>query len=114
MGTINNGATATLQITVTVNAVGTYNTIAQVTTSDQFDPDSSPNNNIGGEDDEAAVALAPAGRCGHLSADSAKYMYQHVGLRLLGISPGYFEPGFRHDPDIGPSVTACDRIGLRP
>ena len=49
-----NGATATLNITATVNAAGDYENVAEVTTSDQADPDSDPNNDDGdqSEDDE--------------------------------------------------------------
>lgn len=61
VGTINNGANATLLITVIVNATGPYDTTAQVATSDQFDPDSTPNNNVTGEDDEAIVVVVPSG-----------------------------------------------------
>ncbi|MFZ5365172.1 MAG: peptidoglycan-binding protein [Patescibacteria group bacterium] len=55
VGTINNGSTASLQISATVN-VGTGNSTisnsAQVSASDQADPDSTPNNNMPLEDDQ--------------------------------------------------------------
>ena len=38
---------ATLNITATVNATGSYANTAQVTASQDFDPDSTPNNNAG-------------------------------------------------------------------
>jgi uncharacterized repeat protein (TIGR01451 family) len=59
VGVIAPGATATLTITVTVNAAGSYANTAQVTASQQFDPDSTPNNNVPTEDDQATITLTP-------------------------------------------------------
>ena len=53
------GATATLNITATVNATGSYANTAQVTSSGRFDPDSTPNNNVPTEDDQASITLTP-------------------------------------------------------
>ncbi|MEW4923931.1 gliding motility-associated C-terminal domain-containing protein [Algibacter sp. 2305UL17-15] len=63
IATIANGGAATLNITATVNAptgeAGEYNNVAEVTASDQSDPDSNPNNDDGdqSEDDEDNVIL---------------------------------------------------------
>jgi hypothetical protein len=59
IGTLAPGTTATLNITATVNATGSYANTAQVTSSQQFDPDSTPNNNVPGEDDQASITLTP-------------------------------------------------------
>jgi len=59
VGTINAGATAMLQILATPTTVGTKTNTAEITASDQFDPDSTPNNNAPSEDDQASVALTP-------------------------------------------------------
>ncbi|MFN8375371.1 MAG: DUF11 domain-containing protein [Anaerolineae bacterium] len=59
VGTLNNGANATLQITAIVNAAGPYTNTAQVSASDEGDPDSTPNNSVVGEDDQASVAPTP-------------------------------------------------------
>lgn len=50
---------ATLDITATVNAAGSHTNVAQVTASDQEDPDSTPNNDDGdqSEDDEASATI---------------------------------------------------------
>lgn len=61
IGTINNGSTATLNIIARVNGSGNYENIAQVTSSDQPDPDSTPNNNVPSEDDQDSSVTAPAG-----------------------------------------------------
>jgi uncharacterized repeat protein (TIGR01451 family) len=59
VGAIAPGLTQTLNITVQVNASGPYTNTAQVTASDQFDPNSTPNNNVPTEDDQATVTLTP-------------------------------------------------------
>src|SRR5690606_15377178 len=48
-----------LQITVTVNASGNYENIAEVTASDLPDPDSTPNNAVDTEDDYASATTVP-------------------------------------------------------
>ena len=57
---LNNGATATLTITANVTTAGAKINTAQVTFADQFDPDSTPNNNAAGEDDQASVTVTPS------------------------------------------------------
>lgn len=52
-------ATATLTITVTVNLTGSYVNTAQVSASDQIDPDSTPANSAAAEDDQDAVTITP-------------------------------------------------------
>ncbi|MDY8137907.1 gliding motility-associated C-terminal domain-containing protein, partial [Aquimarina sp. 2201CG5-10] len=52
VGSINNGSNATLTIVATVNATGTYVNVAEITASDNFDPDSIPNNDVLAEDDQ--------------------------------------------------------------
>ncbi|HEV7744231.1 MAG TPA: DUF11 domain-containing protein [Pyrinomonadaceae bacterium] len=55
------GANATLQIVAQVVTSGPITNTAEVTASGQPDPDSTPNNHIGTEDDQASVTLsAPA------------------------------------------------------
>ncbi|RKN04933.1 DUF11 domain-containing protein, partial [Aquimarina sp. AD1] len=61
IGTINTSGTATLTIIATVNATGTYVNVAEVTASDNFDPDSTPDNDVLAEDDQddADPGVAP-------------------------------------------------------
>ncbi|MTH14818.1 gliding motility-associated C-terminal domain-containing protein, partial [Flavobacterium sp. LC2016-01] len=59
IGTIPNGESETLLISVKVNTTGNYTNIAEINTSNEFDPDSTPNNNVAGEDDQDAQILTP-------------------------------------------------------
>lgn len=60
VGTLANGADATLTITATVTTAGAKINTAEVMTVDQFDMDSTPNNNEPGEDDQASVTVTPS------------------------------------------------------
>lgn len=57
VGTVNNAATATLQITATVNTSNPITNTAQVNASDQTDIDSTPGNSVAGEDDQASITI---------------------------------------------------------
>ncbi|QCX37144.1 DUF11 domain-containing protein [Aureibaculum algae] len=57
--TITNGSSATLNITATVLATGNYDNSAEVTASDNYDPDSTPNNGDTNEDDYDMVEVNP-------------------------------------------------------
>jgi uncharacterized repeat protein (TIGR01451 family) len=52
IGQIDYPGSATLEITATVLATGDYTNIAQVNATDQFDPDSTPDNDVPTEDDQ--------------------------------------------------------------
>src|SRR5262249_41995275 len=57
VGAMAPGTTVTLNITATINPTGSYANTVQVTASQHFDPDSTPNNNVATEDDQATVTL---------------------------------------------------------
>jgi uncharacterized repeat protein (TIGR01451 family) len=59
VGSVANGASPTLTITATVTTSGAKTNTAQVTASGVFDPDSTPNNNNAGEDDQASATVTP-------------------------------------------------------
>ncbi len=61
VGTLTASSSATLLITADVlpAAVGGVTNVAEVTTSDQLDPDSTPNNNVPAEDDQDSVDVTP-------------------------------------------------------
>ncbi|MCG3158533.1 MAG: hypothetical protein DKINENOH_05177 [bacterium] len=60
-----NGASTNLTFQAVVNATGSYTNVAQVTASDQPDPDSAPNNENGApyEDDEDDATVTPSSGC---------------------------------------------------
>ncbi|MFQ5517370.1 MAG: DUF11 domain-containing protein, partial [Acidimicrobiia bacterium] len=63
VGSITSGGSATLAITVTVDAATSGSTItntAEVTASDQADPDSTVNNGVGSEDDQDTADITVA------------------------------------------------------
>ncbi len=59
VGSIANAANATLTIVASVNAASTITNTAEVSQVDQADPDSTPGNNVAGEDDQASVVISP-------------------------------------------------------
>ncbi|MEL6483214.1 MAG: hypothetical protein AAFP96_00040, partial [Bacteroidota bacterium] len=59
VGTLNAGTTETLVIDALVNPTGDYTNIAEITASDAFDINSTPNNNLGAEDDQDDVTITP-------------------------------------------------------
>ncbi|CAM3446471.1 PKD domain-containing protein [Flavobacterium chungbukense] len=69
IGTIQNGDSESLLIAAKINTKGNYNNIAEVYASNELDPDSTPNNNAGGEDDINSVLLAPVPAVADLSIE---------------------------------------------
>jgi len=58
IGNLASGASATLQLVARVDALGALTNTAQVSASDQPDPDSTPNNSVASEDDQASSSLS--------------------------------------------------------
>jgi uncharacterized repeat protein (TIGR01451 family) len=58
VGTVSTSSPQTLEITATVASSGTITNTAEVTASDVFDPDSTPNNHNAGEDDQASRTIS--------------------------------------------------------
>ena len=56
-----NGALQTLEIRAIVKSTGNYKNKAELIALDTYDPDSTPNNNLGSEDDQATVVPVPGG-----------------------------------------------------
>jgi uncharacterized repeat protein (TIGR01451 family)/fimbrial isopeptide formation D2 family protein len=52
------GSSVTLQLVAQITSLGSITNTAQVTASDQPDPDSTPNNNNASEDDQASASLS--------------------------------------------------------
>ena len=61
VGSLANGAGATLEITARIAGTNVIDNTAQVHASDQYDPDSTPDNDISGEDDQdnADITIPP-------------------------------------------------------
>jgi large repetitive protein len=59
VGTVNSAGSATLQIVATAATIGAKINSAQITAADQFDGDSTVNNNVSTEDDQASVTVTP-------------------------------------------------------
>ncbi len=57
--TLAGGGKATLQITATMTGTTAATNTAEVTASDQRDPDSTPNNGVASEDDQTSVTVTP-------------------------------------------------------
>ncbi|QCX37139.1 DUF11 domain-containing protein [Aureibaculum algae] len=56
---LNTATSTTLQITATVNGTGLNENTAEITASNNLDPDSFPNNNIVSEDDQSTATSVP-------------------------------------------------------
>lgn len=59
VGNLNDGAVASLQIVALVESIGEITNTAELIAVDQADPDSTPNNNVGSEDDQDSVTIDP-------------------------------------------------------
>lgn len=60
VGALAPGASATLVMNATVTGTTPTTNTAQVSYSDVYDPDSTPNNSVAGEDDQASVTITPS------------------------------------------------------
>lgn len=69
VGNIPNGSSESLLIGAKVNTTGVYQNIAEVYASNELDPDSTPNNNVSGEDDISSVLLTPVPAVADLSIE---------------------------------------------
>ncbi|MDQ6473090.1 gliding motility-associated C-terminal domain-containing protein [Flavobacterium sp. LHD-80] len=71
VGTIANGGSESLLISAQVNNTGDYHNVAEVYASNEFDPDSTPNNNVDGEDDISSVVTTPVPAVADLSIEKS-------------------------------------------
>ncbi|WP_337968883.1 gliding motility-associated C-terminal domain-containing protein [uncultured Flavobacterium sp.] len=71
VGTIANGGSESLLISAKVNNTGDYHNVAEVYASNEFDPDSTPNNNVDGEDDISSVVTTPVPAVADLSIEKS-------------------------------------------
>ncbi|MDO6760812.1 gliding motility-associated C-terminal domain-containing protein [Tamlana sp. 2_MG-2023] len=59
LGSVANGASETLLIDARIQSSGVYTNSAEITASNQFDPDSTPDNDLASEDDQDSITLTP-------------------------------------------------------
>ncbi len=79
------GATVTLDIVATITSDEPVTNVAQVASSDQFDPDSMPGNNVQGEDDQFSTVVGACLTAGPLTVGMNRLVYSCV-------TPGGFAP----------------------
>src|SRR5262249_59531459 len=83
VGVVAPGTTVTLTTPATVTPAGSYTNTAQVTASQQLDPDSTPNNNVPTEDDQASVTPVPGGTAQPPVAVNDSSLHNPAGLVTL-------------------------------
>lgn len=105
VGTVANGDTATLQITVDITTANPTTNTSQVVASDQPDPDSTPNNNDPTEDDQASVTVPDA------AADLNVTKTRITGTPINLGDNVTFRVSVRNDgPSNGTGVTITDQL----
>ena len=92
IGSVAADSTVTLDIVATLTGQSVEN-VAQVATSDQFDPNSTPGNNIPEEDDQFSVSLGACLTIGELTAGENLFTYSCVtpggfASFVMGKQPG--------------------------
>ena len=86
VGPLLNGATATLTIVANVTTVGAKTNTAQVTFSDQFDPDSVPGNSSATEDDQASVTVTPSSDLQLVKTATTGFAVGSVGTYSISVN----------------------------
>lgn len=108
VGSLAQGATTTLTIVATLLTDQAVSNVAQVATSDQRDPDSTPGNNVDGEDDQFSAGVGTCLTGGPLEAGMNRLVFSCV-------TPGGFaafvvgsQPGSYHYSQWGTTVDIAD------
>ncbi|HEX3152354.1 MAG TPA: hypothetical protein VHR66_30050 [Gemmataceae bacterium] len=106
-GVVAPGASRTLSISANVNTAGPYTNTAQVTVSQQFDPDSTPNNNVTSEDDQTTITLTPGAAAQSPVAVNDSSLHNSAGPVTLNVTANDTDPNLDIDPntvDLDPST----------
>jgi uncharacterized repeat protein (TIGR01451 family) len=104
VGSIANGAAASLQITATVTSVSVVTNVAQVDSADQVDPDSTPGNSAPAEDDyDTATVDATAADLSLVKTvdNTAPQLNSNITYTLTLTNAG---------PDVATNVTVRDQL----
>lgn len=102
VGAIPNGGTATLALVTQVVAIGPTTLTAEISKSDQFDPDSTPGNGVSTEDDQASATV------------SAQAADLSLTMTASNLKPGINQEIFLTLTinNAGPSTATGVRVGL--
>ncbi|KAF2338486.1 PKD domain-containing protein [Flavobacterium tistrianum] len=106
IGTIPSGSSESLLITAKVNPTGIYQNIAEVYASNELDPDSTPNNNVLGEDDMSALLLSPVPAVADLSIE--KKVINNILTPEVGSQITFSVTVANSGPSISTGVTIKD------
>ncbi|WP_223710991.1 PKD domain-containing protein [Flavobacterium potami] len=106
IGTIPSGSLESLLISATVNRTGDYINIAEVYKSNEFDPDSTPNNGISGEDDMNSVLINPVSAEADLSI--TKEVVNNILTPTIGERISFSVTVSNSGPSIATGVTIKD------
>ncbi|WP_026729665.1 T9SS C-terminal target domain-containing protein [Flavobacterium denitrificans] len=103
---IPNGTTESLLVTVRINRTGNYENTAEVYSSDQKDPDSTPNNGIPGEDDMSTAILTPINAVADLSIE--KSVINNILTPAVGSQISFSITVSNSGPSIATGITIKD------
>jgi uncharacterized repeat protein (TIGR01451 family) len=107
VGVMAPATTQVLNIIGTVNPTGPYINTAQVTASQQFDPNSTPNNNVASENDQASAPLTPGAPAQPPVAVNDSSLHNPGGPVTLNVTTNDTDPNLDLDPstvDLDPST----------
>lgn len=85
-GVLRPGETATLTMNATVTGAAPITNTAQISYSDEYDPDSVPGNGAAGEDDQASVVITPRPDLRLAKASASGFVAGLNGLYTLTVS----------------------------
>ncbi len=104
VGAVAASGQATLQLVARVNSVGTLVNTAEITASNQPDPNSTPGNNIATEDDQASVSIAV------MSADLSLTKTASNASPNVGTDVTFTVTVRNAGPNAATGVTVLDRV----
>jgi len=106
IGNLANGTAESLFVTAKVNTTGDYRNIAEVYAANEKDPNSTPNNQVIGEDDMSSIILAPVSAEANLSI--VKEVVNNVLTPAIGERISFSVTVSNSGPSIATGVTIKD------
>ena len=83
VGSVSSGGNQTLVIDALVNTTGNYTNVAEIIMADVYDADSTPNNNVLAEDDQAQVVVTPVAQIDVSLSKSVDELNPNVGDNVV-------------------------------